>query len=43
MCTPLQVPPTPDHGQDPRRNDVAYQGVVDYHPQPPAVSIFHLQ
>ena len=34
--------PGPVRVQDPRRNDMAYQGIVDYHPQPPAVSIFYL-
>lgn len=32
----------PGRVQDPHRVDMAYQGIVDYHPQPLAVSIFHL-
>ena len=28
--------------QDPHRMDMANQGIVDYHPQPLGVSIFHL-
>jgi hypothetical protein len=28
--------------QDPHHIDMAYQGIVDYRPQPLAVSIFHL-
>ena len=28
--------------QDPPRINMAHQGIVDYHPQPLAVSIFHL-
>jgi hypothetical protein len=32
----------PGRVQDPHRIDMGYQGIVDYHPQPLAVSIFHL-
>ena len=32
----------PGRMQDPHHIDVAYQGIVDYHPQPLAVSDFHL-
>ena len=52
MCTLLQVPPTPVNNQredipppdraDLQYIDVAYQGIVNYHPQPLAVSNFHL-
>jgi hypothetical protein len=42
MPPPLGGVAGPGRVQDPHYIDMAHQGIVDYRPQPFAVSIFHL-
>lgn len=42
IAPPLGSSIGPGRVEDPHRVDMAYQGIVDYRPQPLAVSIFHL-